>query len=76
MILVPLWAAYIIEWKSPISQNIKKAAQPKDNWGPKSVALRNEWEKFKADRRETRESLNKISGSGKLRQFMSTVFGC
>lgn len=75
VILVPLWAIYIIEWKSPVGRNIKQASRPKDNWGPKSLALKNEWEKFKTDRKETRAAANKITNHGRLRRAMRSVFG-
>lgn len=68
LILVPLWAAYIIEWRAPLWENIKAASRPKDNWGPKSVALKGEWEKFKVEKE------NRISGRGRLRGFLRTLF--
>lgn len=50
VVLVPLWAAYIIEWKSPVWGNIKQASKPKENWGPKAMVLQSEWRKFKTDK--------------------------
>lgn len=75
VVLIPLWAAYIMEWKGSVWKNIKNAAKPKENWGPKSAALKNEWQKFKADRRDARECASKITNHGKFRRFVAGVLG-
>lgn len=75
VVLVPLWAAYIIEWKSSVRKGLKLAIQPKANWGPKSPALYNEWKKFKANKQEQREVANKITCHGRFRRFLRSAFG-
>lgn len=64
VVLVPLWAIYIMDFKSNVYSSVRNATIPKDNWGPKSPALKREWLKFKADLRETRAAANKISKGG------------
>lgn len=75
VILVPLWAVYITEWKSPVKKHIRLATKPKDNWGPKAPGLKNEWKKFKADRQEQREVANKITCHGRFQRFFRAIFG-
>ena len=71
-----MWALYVIDWKSKDSLKVllKRATEPKENWGPKSPALNREWKKFKADRKSQKEAAKKITNDGKIRRFLRVVF--
>lgn len=75
VVLVPLWAAYIIDGKCPSLKNLKAATKPKHNWGPKSPALKNEWKKFQTDRRDQRAAADKITQHGRIRRCLRSAFG-
>lgn len=68
LLMVPLWAVFIIECKAPLWENIKAASKPKENWGPKSVATKRDWEKFKD------EKCQSIIDKKKFQEFLRALF--
>lgn len=59
IVLVPLWAVYLIGLRSPLS-NLRKAFVPSAKWGPKDAKKYQEWVLFKAQRHfEKRELMDR-----------------